>query len=408
MTKYFWKYWWTYIPEVLLPVIEKIELEYASIKKDKSFWLEFKSCLESYSWRPTPLYYAKNLSEYFNTAKIYIKREDLNHTWAHKINNVVGQVLLAKRMWKKRIITETWAGQNWLAVATCAAKFWIESVIYMWEIDIERQRPNVCWMELLWSKVVSVKTWTRTLKDAVNAAMRDWITNVDSTHYVIWSALWPSPFPSMVRDFQSVIGKELKKQIRKIEWKDPDYIFACVWWWSNSIWIFSSFLKNKNVNLIWVEAWWYDKWKIWQHASRFDWVWASDWIFQWYLSKVLQDDDGQVLPTHSVSAWLDYAWVWPEHAYLNEIKRVKYISANDKEAVDAFKLLASKEGIISALESAHAYAWAFRLIKKMKRSDIVVINQSGRGDKDIFIINSVLKPKNWNTFLEQELKRLNN
>ncbi len=406
MTKYFWKYWWTFIPEVLLPVIDEIEIAYSKLKKDKSFWEEFEWCLSNYSWRPTPLYYAENLSKHFNSAKIYIKREDLNHTWAHKINNVIGQILLAKRMWKKRIITETWAGQNWLAVATCAAKFWLESVIYMWEIDIERQRPNVCWMELMWSKVVPVSTWTKTLKDAVNAALRDWITNVDSSHYIIWSALWPSPFPSMVKDFQSVIWKEVKKQITKLEWRDPNYIFACVWWWSNSIWIFSSFLSNKSVNLIWVEAGGYDKSKKWQHASRFDWVWASDWIFQWYFSKVLQDEDGQVLPTHSVSAWLDYAWVWPEHAYLNEIKRVKYISANDKQAVDAFKLVASKEWIISALESAHAYAGAFSMIRKMKKSDIVVINQSGRGDKDIFIINSVLKPKNWNNFLKEELKRL--
>ena len=407
MKKYYWKYGWVYVPEVLLPAIENVEKHYSILRKDKKFWKQLDYYFKNYSWRPTPLSFAENLTKHFWWPKIYIKREDLNHTWAHKINNVLGQMLLAKHMWKKRIITETWAGQNWLAVATCAAKFWFECIIYMWKKDIDRQQPNARWMKLLWATVVPVTNWTSTLKDAGNAALRDWITNVKDTHYVIWSALGPAPFPQMVKDFQSVIWKEAKMQIKKQEWRLADHIFACVWGWSNSIWIFSKFLNDKKVKLYWVEAWWENKSKIWKHAARIDWVWASDWIFQWYFSKVLQDNEGQVSNTSSVSAWLDYAWIWPEHAYLSETWRVKYISVNDKEAIDAFKLVASKEGIIPALESAHAFAWAFREIKKMRKWEIVIINQSGRGDKDIFIVNEALKDKTWIWFLEEELVRLN-
>ena len=210
----------------------------------------------------------------------------------------------------------------------------------------------------------------------------------------------------MVKDFQSIIWKETKKQIKKIEWRLPDYIFACVWGWSNSLWIFSSFLKEKNVKLFWVEAWWKNKNKVWQHAARISWKWSSDWIFQWYFSKILQNKDWQVSNTSSISAWLDYAWIWPELAYLNDIWRVNYISASDNEAINAFKLLASKEGIISALESAHAFAWAFWKIKQMKNSDIIIINQSWRGDKDIFLINNLIRNKNWTSFLRDELERL--
>lgn len=403
---YYGPYGGCFVPEILLPAILELEKTYLQIKKDKTFWLELNDLYTNYSWRPTPLYFASNLTKHFWTASFYVKREDLNHTWAHKINNVLWQILLARRMWKTRIITETGAWQNGLAVATVCAKFSLECCIYMWSIDVARQRPNVFLMERMWAKVIPVEDWTKTLKDAVSATLRDWITNVRTTHYCIWSALGPYPFPDMVRDFQAVIWKETKKQILKLSKALPSRIYTCVWGWSNSIWMFSSFLRNKQVELIWVEAWWVNLNQVGSHASRIQWIWAYDWIFQWYYTKLLQDSDWQISKTHSISAWLDYAWLWPQHCHLAQTKRVRYISASDEEAINAFNLVCKLEWIIPALESAHAYAWAFREASQMHKWDVVVINQSWRGDKDIFIVNQVIKDPSWKDFLSDELKRL--
>ena len=372
-----------YIPEVLVPVIEELEKAYYTIGKSKEFRKELWYLLKNYAGRPTPLYFAKNLSEYLGGAKIYLKREDLLHTGAHKINNSLGQVLLAKKMGKKRIIAETGAGQHGVATATACALLNLECVIYMGKLDVERQKPNVFRMNILGAKVVPVEKGSCTLKDAINEAMRDWIENVETTLYVIGSAVGPHPYPTMVKDFQSVIGKETLKQIMKIEGRLPDKVIACVGGGSNAIGIFAPFIKYKEVELIGVEGGGKSP-KLGENAATL--CFGKVGILHGAKSYLLYDENGQVVETHSISAGLDYPGVGPEHSYLKEIGRVRYTYAKDEEALEALKLLSQKEGIIPALESAHAIAEAIKLAPKMKKDQIIIVNLSGRGDKDLGII----------------------
>ncbi len=372
-----------YIPEVLVPVIEELEKAYYTIGKSKEFRKELWYLLKNYAGRPTPLYFAKNLSEYLGGAKIYLKREDLLHTGAHKINNSLGQVLLAKKMGKKRIIAETGAGQHGVATATACALLNLECVIYMGKLDVERQKPNVFRMNILGAKVVPVEKGSCTLKDAINEAMRDWIENVETTLYVIGSVVGPHPYPTMVKDFQSVIGKETLKQIMKIEGRLPDKVIACVGGGSNAIGIFAPFIKYKEVELIGVEGGGKSP-KLGENAATL--CFGKVGILHGAKSYLLYDENGQVVETHSISAGLDYPGVGPEHSYLKEIGRVRYTYAKDEEALEALKLLSQKEGIIPALESAHAIAEAIKLAPKMEKDQIIIVNLSGRGDKDLGII----------------------
>lgn len=392
-----------YAPEVLIPALEEVEQVFEEAKKDPQFEKDFIDLTHNYSGRPTPLYFAKNLTKHFGGAQIYIKREDLNHTGAHKITNALGQGLLVERMGKKRIIAETGAGQHGVATATVAAKLGLESRIYMGIDDINRQRPNVFWMEQMGSEVFPVTDGMKTLKDAVNSALRDWITNVKDTHYLLGSALGAHPFPEMVRYFQSVIGKEIKTQIQAQTGKLPDYCIACVGGGSNSIGMFHDFIEDKDVELIGVEAGGLGVEEN-KHAARFAGKNSGVGVFQGYKSYILQDEDGQIDETHSVSAGLDYAGIGPEHSYLHDTGRVKYTYVVDTEVIEALKLSMNEEGIIPALESAHAFAHAFKLAPTLGKDKIIVVNQSGRGDKDIFIIAEALKDEKWKDFLREQVK----
>ena len=392
-----------YAPEVLIPALEEVEQVFEEAKKDPQFEQDFIDLTHNYSGRPTPLYFAKNLTKLFGGAQIYIKREDLNHTGAHKITNALGQGLLVERMGKKRIIAETGAGQHGVATATVAAKLGLESRIYMGIDDIKRQRPNVFWMEQMGSEVFPVTDGMKTLKDAVNSALRDWITNVKDTHYLLGSALGAHPFPEMVRYFQSVIGKEIKTQIQAQTGRLPDYCIACVGGGSNSIGMFHDFIENKEVELIGVEAGGLGVEEN-KHAARFAGKNSGVGVFQGYKSYVLQDNEGQIDETHSVSAGLDYAGIGPEHSYLHDNGRVKYTYTLDTDVIAALKLSMHEEGIIPALESAHAFAHAFKLAPTLGKDKIIVVNQSGRGDKDIFIIAEALKDEKWKNFLREQVK----
>jgi tryptophan synthase beta chain len=369
-----------YVPETVMNAITELEIEFNKAINDKSFLDEYKYYLKEYSGRETPLYYAKALTEKYGGAKIYLKREDLNHTGAHKINNVLGQILLAKRMGKKRIIAETGAGQHGVATATVAAMFQMECEIFMGEEDIKRQALNVFKMKILGAKVNSITSGTGTLKDAVNAAMRDWVSNIDNTFYVIGSVMGPHPYPTMVRDFQRIIGDEARKQIMEKEGRLPDYIIACVGGGSNAMGIFYPFIKDKDVNLIGVEAAGLgldtDK-----HAATINK--GSLGVIHGMKTYVLQDEDGQIMPVYSISAGLDYPGVGPEHAYLKDTKRAEYVAVTDKEALEAFKELSLMEGIIPAIESSHAIAYTLKLAPKLSKDKIIIVNLSGRGDKDI-------------------------
>jgi tryptophan synthase beta chain len=390
-----------YVPEMLIPALEELEKAYVAAKKDKSFKAEFESVLKTYSGRPTPLYFAGNLTKHLKGAKIYLKQEGLGQTGSHKINNAIGQALLAKRMGKKRVIAETGAGQHGLATATVAAKFGFQCEIFMGLTDIKRQRPNVFWMEQLGAKVTPVLTGSMTLKDAVNEAIRNWIETLDNTHFLIGSVLSAHPYPVMVRDFQSVIGKEVLSQIKLAEGRLPDYLVACVGGGSNSIGLFYPFLQYDKVKMIGVEAGGLGL-SPGQHAARFSK--GREGIIEGYRSLFLQDGDGQSLETHSVAAGLDYIGVGPEHAYLNSIGRVNYINATDAEVLEALRLLIKTEGIIPALESSHALAKGFELAKKLDKNKIIVINVSGRGDKDIFLIAEALNDKEWVSFLKTKVE----
>ncbi|MEK6948791.1 MAG: tryptophan synthase subunit beta [Nanoarchaeota archaeon] len=371
-----------FVPETLIPALEELETAFYKFKDDKKFNLELNFLLEKYAGRPTPLTFCYNLSRKLG-CKIYLKREDLLHSGAHKINNALGQALLAKRIGKKRLIAETGAGQHGVAVATAGAKLGFKTDIYMGTKDIERQKLNVIRMKLLGANVVPVESGSKTLKDAINEALRDWTANIQNTHYLLGSVLGPHPFPSMIKCFQSIIGIETKSQIIEAEGRLPDVIIACVGGGSNAIGIFNEFIKDKNVKLIGVEAAGKGI-KTHQHAARFaDPKLGRIGIIHGTKTYVLQDKYGQILNTSSIAAGLDYCAVGPEHSLLRDMKRVEYSSATDKEAFDAFKLLSSEEGIIPALESAHAVAYVIKTAKSMKKDDIIVINLSGRGDKDL-------------------------
>jgi len=376
---YFGNYGGRFAPETLMPALDELEKAYHALRKDREFQKELVHLQKTYIGRPTPLYFARRLTDSLGGAKIYLKREDLAHTGAHKINNAVGQALLAKKMGKTRLIAETGAGQHGVATATGAALMGLGCEIYMGTDDIARQSLNVFRMKLLGAKVHEVSIGSRTLKDAINEAMRDWTTNVRTTHYVLGTAFGPHPFPAMVRDFQSVIGKEARKQVLDAEGKLPDYLIACVGGGSNSIGLFHEFLPEE-VKMIGVEAGGRGV-DTGDHAARF--AGGSVGVLQGTKSYLLQDEDGNVLGTHSVSAGLDYASVGPEHAYLKETGRVQYTYALDDEALNAFELLSKTEGIIPALESAHALAETIKFAPRLAKDKIIIVNLSGRGDKDV-------------------------
>ncbi|MGA8492639.1 MAG: tryptophan synthase subunit beta [Terriglobales bacterium] len=377
-----------YVPETLMAALEELEHEYDKAKRDRKFQHRLDELLHTYAGRPTPLFFARRLTQKLRGAKIYLKREELLHTGAHKINNCLGQGLLAERMGKRRIIAETGAGQHGVATATVCALLGFECVVYMGTEDMRRQELNVFRMRLLGAEVRGVESGSRTLKDAINEAMRDWVTNVRTTHYLLGSVLGAHPYPTMVRDFHKIIGREARAQIIKAEGKLPAAIIACVGGGSNSIGIFYEFIKEKRVKLIGVEAGGRGN-NLGEHAARFHG--GSPGVLQGTFSYLLQDAAGQVANTHSVSAGLDYPSIGPEHAALYDSGRAEYVSASDAEALDACTLLAQTEGIIPALESAHAVAELIKRAPKMKKSDIVIVNISGRGDKDIGILRENLK-----------------
>jgi tryptophan synthase beta chain len=377
---YFGSFGGRFVPETLMYALEELEEEYQKVKEDPSFWHEFEYYLREFAGRPTPLYFAKNLTEYAGGAKIYIKREDLLHTGAHKINNTLGQALLAKRMGKNRIIAETGAGQHGVATATACALLGLECVVYMGEEDAQRQRLNVFRMKLLGAEVRVVKSGSRTLKDAINEALRDWVANVETTHYIIGSVVGPHPFPMMVRDFQSVIGKEAKEQILEKEGKLPKAVVACVGGGSNAMGIFYPFVGDEGVRLVGVEAGGLGL-ETGKHSASINAGQVG--ILHGMKSFFLQDEEGQILTTHSISAGLDYPGVGPEHAYLFESGRAEYVYATDQEALEGFKLLSRLEGIIPALEPAHAVLKVVEIASKLSKDDIVIFNLSGRGDKDM-------------------------
>lgn len=375
---HFGPYGGRYVPETLMAPLEDLERAFHEAQRDEAFQSELKELLAHYAGRPTPLYEARRLSRELGGARIFLKREDLLHTGAHKINNCLGQILLARRMGKRRIIAETGAGQHGVATASVCALFGMECVVYMGEEDMRRQRLNVFRMRLLGAKVVAVKTGSRTLKDAVSEAMRDWVTNVDTTHYLLGSALGAHPYPLMVREFHRVTGEEARRQILEQAGRLPDAVIACVGGGSNAIGIFSAFIPDERVQLIGVEAGG-RRLKPGEHAARF--AGGSPGVLQGAYSYLLQNGDGQVLLTHSVSAGLDYALVGPEHAWLHDLGRAEYVSASDRDALEAARRLARTEGIIPALESAHAVAEAIRRAPEAEGA-IFVVNLSGRGDKD--------------------------
>ena len=372
-----------FVPETLIYALDELGREYKKARHDKKFIQELDYYLREYAGRPTPLYLAQNLSRYLGINKIYLKREDLLHTGAHKINNTLGQVLLALRMNKKRIIAETGAGQHGVATATVAAMFGLECDIYMGEEDIERQRLNVFRMKLLDARVIPVKSGSKTLKDATTEALRDWVTNVRTTHYIIGSVVGPHPYPMIVRDFQSILGREAKQQILKKENRLPDYLVACVGGGSNSIGLFHPFFKDKKVKFIGVEAAGMGL-ASGKHAATL--VAGKPGVLHGSKSDLLEDEFGQVKIAHSIAAGLDYPGVGPEHAYYKKIGRASYVAVSDKEALEGFQLLSEKEGIIPALEPAHAIFYLTKMAKKINKNSIIILCLSGRGDKDLDIV----------------------
>lgn len=384
---HFGEYGGRFVPETLVPALDQLVKAYEEIKSDSEYWAEYDSLCRNYVGRPTPLYPAEGLSGHYNGARIFLKREDLAHTGAHKINNALGQGLLAKRMGKKRIIAETGAGQHGVATAAVCAMLSMECIIYMGEEDIRRQAPNVFRMKLLGARVVPVTGGSRTLKDAVNEAIRDWVTNCENTHYIIGSVIGPHPYPSMVRDFQSIIGKETRKQILDQTEKLPDCIIACVGGGSNSMGIFYPFLEDKEVKLIGVEAAGRGL-ETGQHAAAL--ISGRAGVLHGSRSYILQDKCGQILEAYSISAGLDYPGVGPEHSYLKESGRATYVSVTDTEALEGFQLLSRIEGIIPALESSHAIAYAGKIAGMMRKDQTIILNLSGRGDKDLQIVMNAL------------------
>jgi tryptophan synthase beta chain len=398
---YYGRFGGAYLPEILVATFRELESAFAAAQADPAFWQEYATLMGEYSCRPTPLTFCENLTRELGGARIFVKREDLNHTGAHKANNVLGQGLLVRRMGKKRVIAETGAGQHGVATATMAAKFGFECTIYMGEVDVERQRPNVFWMERLGAKVVPVKDGARTLKDAINEAFRDWAANMDSTHYVLGTACGPHPFPTMVTYFQSIVGKELRRQILDRIGRLPRRIYACVGGGSNALGVFSAFLDDREVELVGVEAGGRGL-STHQHAARLASTDASIGVAQGYRTYFLQNDDGQMLDTHSVAAGLDYIGVSPILSHLRDTGRVRFEAATDEEVVSALALTVRREGLIPALESSHAFAGAFREAKALSPEDAIVINQSGRGDKDIFTVADAFHDPLWEDFIRRK------
>jgi tryptophan synthase beta chain len=394
---YYGEFGGAFLPEILVATFEELDAVFQAAKTDPAFWQGFTDIMSSYSCRPTPITYAENLSRHFGGARIFIKREDLNHTGAHKINNVMGQGLLARRMGKSRVIAETGAGQHGVATATMAAKFGFDCTIYMGAVDVERQRPNVFWMERLGARVVPVEDGSRILKDAINEAFRDWVSHMDTTHYVLGTACGPHPFPEMVSYFQSIIGKEAREQMLERAGKLPDRVYACVGGGSNALGIFSGFWEDP-VTLVGVEAGG-EGIESGRHAVRLAADDASVGVAQGYKTRFLQDSDGQMKETHSVAAGLDYIGVSPILAQAARSGRVRFEYATDREVIEAVRLTIQKEGVIPALESAHAFARAFREAPEMPETDVILINQSGRGDKDIFTVADAFEDPKWQSFI---------
>jgi len=399
-SRYYGEFGGSFIPEILVSTFDQLVEAFKDAKADPDFWPQYVDIMSTYSCRPTPLTFAENLTKHCGGARIYIKREDLNHTGAHKANNVMGQGLLVKRMGKTRVIAETGAGQHGVATATMAAKFGFECTIYIGEVDIERQRPNVFWMERLGAEVIPVKDGTRILKDAINEALRDWSTNMDNTHYVLGTACGAHPFPEMVSYFQSIIGKEARKQIMEREKRLPSRVYACVGGGSNALGIFSGFFDDP-VELVGVEAGGKGL-ETGLHASRLSSKDGKMGVAQGYKTYFLQNNDGQMKGTHSVAAGLDYVGVSPILSSLKEQGRVRFESATDTEVLEAFSLTLKKEGLIPALESAHAFVQAFKEVPDMSKDDIIIINQSGRGDKDIFTVADAFADPEWRKFIQKK------
>lgn len=379
-----------FVPETLMSPLEELTSAYFAVRDDADFQAEFLNLLQDFSGRPTPLFHAKRLSETLGGAQIYLKREDLGHTGSHKINNAIGQILLARKMGKKRIIAETGAGQHGVATATVCALFGLECVVYMGTEDMRRQALNVFRMELLGAEVRGVDSGSKTLKDAINEALRDWVTNVDSTYYLLGSALGPHPYPLMVRDFQSVIGKEARQQFLEKTGELPNALVACVGGGSNSIGLFHPFLQDETVRMIGVEAGGKSA-NLGEHAARFM-EGGKIGVLQGTKSYLLQDSRGNIASTHSISAGLDYASIGPEHAFLHDANRAEYVSVSDDEALKAFQVLSQTEGIIPALESSHAIAYVLKLAPEMSPKETIICNLSGRGDKDVNQVQEMLKP----------------
>ncbi len=400
---YFGQWGGAYIPEVLYETFQELNRVFETARGDASFWRQYVELMSTYSCRPTPLTRADNLSELFGGGRIYIKREDLNHTGAHKANNVMGQGLLVQRMGKSRVIAETGAGQHGVATATMAAKFGFDCTIYMGEEDVERQRPNVFWMEKLGATVVPVIDGARTLKDAINEAFRDWVTNMDTTHYVMGTVCGPHPFPVMVAWFQSIIGLEVRQQILDACGRLPARVYACVGGGSNAMGIFQGFLNDRDVQLVGVEAGGHGL-DSGQHAARLAGHDGSAGVAQGYKTMFLQNDDGQMLDTHSVAAGLDYIGVSPILTDLWEKGRVRFAAATDKEVMAALDLTMKQEGIIPALESAHGFVQAFKEAPELTADDAIIINMSGRGDKDIFTIAHAFGDPSWKEFIVKRAK----
>jgi tryptophan synthase beta chain len=398
--RYYGEFGGAYIPEILVSTFEQLVRAFQEAKTDPAFRQEYENLMSTYSCRPTPLTFAENLTRHFAGPSIYIKREDLNHTGAHKINNVMGQGLLVKRMGKRRVIAETGAGQHGVATATMAAKFGFSCTIYMGEVDVARQRPNVFWMERLGARVIPVRDGTKILKDAINEAFRDWAANMDDTHYVLGTACGAHPFPEMVAYFQSIIGREARRQIMEREGRLPTRVYACVGGGSNALGIFSGFLDDP-VELVGVEAGGKGV-QTGRHASRLASKDGTPGVAQGYKTYFLQNREGQMKETHSVAAGLDYVGVSPILASLWEKGRVRIEAATDKEVLDAFSLTLEKEGLIPALESSHAFAQVFKEAADLGTGDILLINQSGRGDKDIFTVADAFSDPQWNKFIQKK------
>lgn len=398
---YYGPYGGTFLPEILNETITELRECFRECKNDPGFWAEFEALMQNYSGRPTPVTYLANLSKTLGGAQIYVKREDLNHTGSHKINNVMGQGLICKRLGKTRVIAETGAGQHGFATATMAARFGFDCKIYMGAVDVARQRPNVFWMENLGAQVVAVEDGQRTLKDAINECLRDWVTNMADTHYVLGTACGPHPFPELVSYMQSIVGREASGQIVEQTGRAPDKVFACVGGGSNAIGIFQGFIDNENTELVGVEAGGLGLGSG-LHAARLAYTDASPAVVQGFKSYFLQDDDGNMRETHSIAAGLDYIGVNPILAHLWEQGKVRFEAATDEEVREALRLVMATEGLIPALESTHAFAQAIAEAKTMRPDEVILINQSGRGDKDIFTVADALDDEHWKTFIKQK------